>query len=309
MGVTFTVKQSETIHRELQRMAVANKLAKEHDLYTNDYRTWVDVNKQFYGDQVETNKAWGIQKKVLETMTETRKEVVLSSEVDLNTASLEHLECLPLNRTQIKSLIEYRTQRAIYRMSDVEKVPGVGKKTADRLIPYLKPLAHDREDPVDKLPGAGQTYTADRMPSMETPMPQNKILNLFNLVVDEGKEKPKPKGPYPTLVIPEHTYEIVHRVGQYPSDVLNITSSTMKVGDLWADSGCVRGVGGKDGHRANRKLLAEYGLKPIQVKCWEQFQFGNGDIVPSNTFIQPSSPEFSEEPWIRQKLTLHAHSL
>jgi hypothetical protein len=57
----------------------------------------------------------------------------------------------------------------------------------------------------------------------------------------------------------------------------------MKVGDLWADSGCVRGVGGKDGHRANRKLLAEYGLKPIQVQCWEQFQFGNGEIVPSTT--------------------------
>ncbi len=57
----------------------------------------------------------------------------------------------------------------------------------------------------------------------------------------------------------------------------------MQVGDLWADSGCVRGVGGEEGHTDNRNLLAQYGLKPIKVSCNEQFQFGDGHIEPSTT--------------------------
>ena len=316
LGATFTITQSETIHHELQRMAVANKLAKENDLYVNDYRTWCDVNKQYYSNQAEWIQAWAIQKKVLEKMTATRKETVLNSEVDLNTAPLEHLECLPLTQGQIKNLIDYRAQRPFMKVSDVELVPGIGAKTMEKLVPFLKPLAHDEAG----YKSTSKASTADRMPNMVIPKTAtNKILNLFNAIGGEAMPKtgppkapPKgpPKGPHPTLAMPGHVVhfqtppktmswarsawadlqpgssrksESVHKVQQYPSDVLNITSSTMKVGDLWADSGCVRGVGGKDGHRENRKLLAEYGLKPIQVQCWEQFQFGNGDIVPSTT--------------------------
>jgi len=312
LGATFTITQSETIHQELRRMAVANRLAKENNLYINDYRTWCDVNKHHYSNQAEWIQAWAIQKKVLEKMTATRKETVLNSEVDLNTAPLEHLECLPLTQGQIKNLIDYRAQRPFMKMSDVELVPGIGTKTMEKVMPFLKPLAHDEAG----YKSRSKASTADRMPNMVIPKTAtNKILNLFNAVGGEaampktGPPKAPPKGPHPTLAIPGHVSfqtpskpvtwarsawadlqpssskrsEGIHKVQQYPSDVLNITSSTMKVGDLWADSGCVRGVGGKDGHRENRKLLAEYGLKPIQVQCWEQFQFGNGDIVPSTT--------------------------
>ena len=34
-------------------------------------------------------------------------------------------------------------------------------------------------------------------------------------------------------------------------------------GDLWADSGCVRTVGGQKAHDDLRKKMAQFGLQPI----------------------------------------------
>ena len=47
---------------------------------------------------------------------------------------------------------------------------------------------------------------------------------------------------------------------------------------MWADSGCVRGVGGKREHMKYRQHLARLNLKPIKASCKEQFQFGDGNV-------------------------------
>ena len=60
--------------------------------------------------------------------------------------------------------------------------------------------------------------------------------------------------------------------------VLQTSLTSMNMGDLWCDSGCVRAVGGKEQHAALKKHMAKFGLKPIQKSCQESFQFGNGQI-------------------------------
>jgi hypothetical protein len=53
----------------------------------------------------------------------------------------------------------------------------------------------------------------------------------------------------------------------------------MKIGDMWADSGCVRGVGGNKEHAKYRQFLAEnFHLKPIEAPCSDHFQFGDGVV-------------------------------
>ena len=60
--------------------------------------------------------------------------------------------------------------------------------------------------------------------------------------------------------------------------MLNTTAKTLNVGDLWADSGCVRGVGGDQSHEKNRQHMIKLGLKPMVAACHEQFQFGDGNV-------------------------------
>ena len=50
----------------------------------------------------------------------------------------------------------------------------------------------------------------------------------------------------------------------------------MKVGELWADSGCVRGVGGHVEHVKYRDYLSRVHLRPVKAPCSELFQFGDG---------------------------------
>ena len=59
-------------------------------------------------------------------------------------------------------------------------------------------------------------------------------------------------------------------------------SKAMTAGDLWADSGCVRGVGGEKEHINWARALKELGLKPLVAPCQEQFQFGDGNVVAAH---------------------------
>ena len=67
------------------------------------------------------------------------------------------------------------------------------------------------------------------------------------------------------------------RITLWMTNEVLLASSEMRPGELWADSGCVRGVGGTKGHKAFREYLKNYGLKPIPLKCNENFQFGDGN--------------------------------
>ena len=64
--------------------------------------------------------------------------------------------------------------------------------------------------------------------------------------------------------------------------VLQTTAKTLNLGDLWADSGCVRGVGGEDEHDKYRHYMSKLGLKPMVAQCNEQFQFGDGNVEIAN---------------------------
>ena len=59
--------------------------------------------------------------------------------------------------------------------------------------------------------------------------------------------------------------------------VLIANKGKAQPGELWADSGCVRGVGGTKGHREFREYLKQFGLRPTGLKCNENFQFGDGN--------------------------------
>ena len=59
-------------------------------------------------------------------------------------------------------------------------------------------------------------------------------------------------------------------------------------GELWADSGCVKGVAGKKNHALMQKKLATYGLKAIKVDKQDEFQFGDGEGATSDcAYVYP----------------------
>ena len=67
----------------------------------------------------------------------------------------------------------------------------------------------------------------------------------------------------------------IHSLSHY---VLQTSINSLRVGDLWADSGCVRAVGGRLSHEALKKKMATLGIKPVMKRTHDSFQFGNGDV-------------------------------
>ena len=69
---------------------------------------------------------------------------------------------------------------------------------------------------------------------------------------------------------------VVTQTSNQFSQILATTASQLKIGELWADSGCVRGVGGHEEHVKYRNYLSQLNLRPVKAPCSEQFQFGDG---------------------------------
>ena len=67
----------------------------------------------------------------------------------------------------------------------------------------------------------------------------------------------------------------IHKLNHY---VLQTSINSLRVGELWADSGCVRAVGGRPSHEALRKKMAMLGIKPAIKNTNDSFQFGNGEV-------------------------------
>ncbi len=53
------------------------------------------------------------------------------------------------------------------------------------------------------------------------------------------------------------------------------------VGELWADSACVRGVPGRKAHQELQSMLDLYGLRPLKVYR-KDVQFGSGDCAAAH---------------------------
>ncbi|HBT38905.1 MAG: Competence protein ComEA helix-hairpin-helix repeat protein [Thermotoga sp. 50_1627] len=72
-----------------------------------------------------------------QTIVETRKTVELP--IDVNTASEEDLIHLPgIGETKARWIVEYREKNGPFKsLADLERVPGIGKKTVEMLAPYV----------------------------------------------------------------------------------------------------------------------------------------------------------------------------
>ena len=174
-----------------------------------------------------------------------------------------------------------RRQRQMCIRDSLKNVPDIGPRTYDNVKPYLRLLQGDLVDPWDgghqyPAPSPGHAAAA----SIDPPMPMTEtqqIMASYNLTPSGTQAL---SGSYQN---PHQTFVIEHFFSSWTMQgVFNTASSTMKVGDLWSDSGCVRGVGGRQGHFNNRKHLLNYGLKPIRADCSEEFKFGNGDVEHSS---------------------------
>ena len=78
--------------------------------------------------------------------------------------------------------------------------------------------------------------------------------------------------------------------GEDDNFVFLTMKNKIQPGDLWADSGCVRGVGGEEQHQVwAEHLLKKLNLKPVVMPCNEQFQFGDGHVEKSTKkYLYPS---------------------
>ena len=89
------------------------------------------------------------------------------------------------------------------------------------------------------------------------------------------------------LFIPSRVHPVLvggtknHHTGtfyNYLHYVLQTSINSLRVGELWADSGCVRAVGGQSSHEALRTKLAALGIQPVIKRTNDSFQFGNGEV-------------------------------
>ena len=84
--------------------------------------------------------------------------------------------------------------------------------------------------------------------------------------------------PAPPYFPSHHTLPVLLYDPEDSNPVLMSMSKSMNVGDLWADTGCVRGVGGDSEHGKLIGHLKKLNLKPVLGPCNEQLQFGDGHV-------------------------------
>jgi len=72
-----------------------------------------------------------------QAIVETRKTVEFP--IDVNTASEKDLMALPgIGETKARLIVEYREKNGPFgSLADLERVPGIGKKTVEMLAPYV----------------------------------------------------------------------------------------------------------------------------------------------------------------------------
>ena len=191
--------------------------------------------------------------------------------MDINTAPIEHLRLLPIPSDAISEIIQFRTQRPIRTTKDFSGIFGVGPKIMEKILVHIKPLMDQAVDPLD----GGSAYTHSEMP---TPTPsESSALDYYGI---------KRRGPHMTMPIGW----ICCEQDDGDSCVLITMKGKIQPGDLWADSGCVRGVGGEDQHEIwSDHLTRHFNLKPVVMPCNEQFQFGDGHVEKSSKkYLYPS---------------------
>ena len=67
-----------------------------------------------------------------------RAKVALTGQLNLNTATPQQIDLLPgLGQKAVKRITDYRQKTPFARVEELVKVKGFGKKTFDRLKPFL----------------------------------------------------------------------------------------------------------------------------------------------------------------------------
>ena len=147
---------------------------------------------------------------------------------------------------------------------------GIGTKTIEELSKHLKPLPDEPVPEADEadlfVPSSVyQVLTGglmERSDSMSKSKNSSKTHNKDSYDTTSSSAESSVDRP-------------IHKLSHY---VLQTSINSLRVGDLWADSGCVRAVGGHKSHDALRKKMAALGIQPVIKSTHDNFQFGNGDV-------------------------------
>ena len=83
-----------------------------------------------------TNEAWKLQKDVLSKIEEGRKQAILASKIDLNSAPVDHLQLLGLSVSQINEIVEKRQEAPFRSLKQVQDLYGFGVKTIEKIKPH-----------------------------------------------------------------------------------------------------------------------------------------------------------------------------
>ena len=245
--VETTDIQVKNIGDELAAMVVQIRDDQNRSRRRTDYNSWKHVNGSRYPNVRHLNEAWQLQKAVLDRVQLNRQEAVLRQKIDIRFATLDELLCLKVKVTRftvdmVDAILEQRARRQFLSRKDLLSVAGIGPKTFKDILPYLKPLSDTDEDPKDRGKESCD-WTPAHMPF---------------------------KPPNRTLVAEEVSY----------LPTLQTSAKSLKPGQLWADSGCVRGTGGKKEHTKIQRYMRDVlGLTPVFAPCQESFQFGNGEVT------------------------------
>ena len=78
-----------------------------------------------------------MQKQVIAEIKDLQKAKVLSHKIDINTAPLEHLQCLDLSIDVLDNIVARRTERPFHSKKDLQSVYGVGPKNLDKNLPIF----------------------------------------------------------------------------------------------------------------------------------------------------------------------------
>ena len=155
---------------------------------------------------------------------------------------------------QLDSIVAQRQQQPFKKLSDLKSIYGIGPTAVEELQKYLKPLPDEPVLEIDEsvlfIPSrvypvlAGGTLGCSDQQFKAAAGSRSSHTSTTNTtsLSDEGSDGSN-----------------ISRINHY---VLQTSINSLRVGELWADSGCVRAVGGQSSHEALRTKMATLGLQP-----------------------------------------------
>ena len=229
------------------------------------YSLWqASIGKEY--ESTDRTAAYNLQKNLAKEIMRLRQLDVCKDRIDVNVDPKRILVCLThinnVTEDMVDQILQERTQNGTFKdIKDFSsRIKGVGPVMSASLEKYLIGFS-----------GNKIRRGKDWLPTMP-----------------KCKAAPKSKSTTPEVEKDENMVFVttsaimcVDQTAAQVYEILTAASRSLNLRELWADSGCVRGCGGKNHHDAWEKHLAIYGLKPEFLDDEECFKFGDGQIVKS----------------------------